>query len=135
MSQLFDKGREKFLRGEISWNTDDIRMMLVDTGSYPFSAADEFLDAIVSAGGEVDRSSAAFTGKTTTNGVADADDHVITGVAGATIEAIAIFKWTGSDATSPLIAWIDAATGLPLTPNSGDVTTSWDNGANRIFKL
>jgi hypothetical protein len=31
--------------------------------------------------------------------------------------------------------YIDAATGLPLTPNGGDVTIQWDNGANKIFKL
>jgi len=135
MSQLYDKGREKFLRGEISWNTDDIRVMLVDTGAYTFSAAHEFLTSIVSAGGEVARSAAGLAGKTTTDGVADANDHVIASVSGATIEAIAIFKWTGSDATSPLIAWIDAGTGLPLTPNGGDVTIKWDDGANKIFKL
>ncbi len=34
-----------------------------------------------------------------------------------------------------LIAYIDTATGMPVTPNGGDITIAWDNGANKIFKL
>ena len=34
-----------------------------------------------------------------------------------------------------VVAWIDTATGLPVTPNGGDITVSWDNGTNKIFKL
>jgi hypothetical protein len=46
-----------------------------------------------------------------------------------------IYKDTGTAATSPLIAYIDTATGLPVTPNGGDITVTWDNGSNKIFKL
>lgn len=74
--------------------------------------------------------------KTSTNGVADAADLTYTGVSGATIEAIGIYKDTGSAATSPMIALITSATGLPLTPNSGDIVVQWDNTAGLlIFKL
>ena len=58
-----------------------------------------------------------------------------TSVSGPSIEAIVIYKDTGSEATSPLIAYIDTATGLPITPNGGDIIVTWDNGANRIFKV
>jgi len=34
-----------------------------------------------------------------------------------------------------LIAFIDTATNLPVTPNGGDIIVAWDNGANKIFKL
>jgi hypothetical protein len=34
-----------------------------------------------------------------------------------------------------LIAYIDTATGLPVTPNGQNITVSFDNGSNRIFKL
>ena len=68
-------------------------------------------------------------------GVADAADTTFTSVSGDTVEAIVLYKDTGDAATSPLIAYIDTATGLPLTPNGGDVTITWDNGANKIFKL
>ena len=41
----------------------------------------------------------------------------------------------GTEATSPLIAYIDTATGLPITPNGGDIIVTWDNGTNKIFRV
>lgn len=38
------------------------------------------------------------------------------------VRAIVIVKDTGTEATSPLIAYIDTATGLPIAPNGGDIT-------------
>lgn len=73
--------------------------------------------------------------KTSTAGVADAADITFTAVSGATVEALIIYKDTGVSSTSNLIAYIDSATGLPATPNGGDITVTWDNSANRIFKL
>lgn len=58
-----------------------------------------------------------------------------TSVSGASIEAIIIYKDTGTESTSPLIAFIDTATGLPITPNGGDIIVTWDNGTNKIFKV
>ena len=56
-------------------------------------------------------------------------------VTGATAGAIVIFIDSGVDTTSNLVAYIDTATGLPVTPNGGDITVTWDTGANKIFKL
>ena len=50
-----------------------------------------------------------------------------------TIKAVLVD--TGTDSTSPLIAFIDTATGLPITPNGGDIIVTWDNGPNKLFKL
>ena len=132
---LYDKGREKFLRGEIAWQTDQIKAVLVDMADYPgFSlSSNEFLSDIP-VGARV-ATTASFTGKTTTNGVADADDPVFTAASGDQSEAIVIYKDTGTAATSPLIAYIDTATGLPVTPNTGDINVIFDNGSNKIFKL
>lgn len=131
---LYDKARERFLRGQLDWLTDTIKVVLVDTGNYSVNlAAHEFLSDIPSAARVA--ISGALTGKTATGGVADADDVTIAAVSGPTVEALVIFKDTGNPSTSPLIAWIDTASGLPFTPNGGDVTIQWDNGANRIFKL
>jgi len=30
---------------------------------------------------------------------------------------------------------MDTATGLPITPNGGDIIITWDNGTNRILRL
>ncbi len=45
-----------------------------------------------------------------------------------------VYKDTGSAATSPLIAYIDSASsGLPVTPNSGDINVVWSGSG--IFSL
>ncbi len=121
---LFDKARQRFLEGQFNWNTDTIKAVLVDTGTYTVNlSAHEFLSDI--SGGARIATSGAFTGKTTTGGAADANDVTFTSVTGASIEAIVLYKDTGTDATSPLIAFIDTATGLPITPNGGDIIVTW----------
>ena len=131
---LFDKARQRFLEGQFNWNTDTIKAVLVDTGTYTVNlSAHEFLSDI-GTGARIS-TSGAFTGKATTGGAADANDVTFTSVTGASIEAIVLYKDTGTDATSPLIAFIDTATGLPITPNGGDIIVTWDNGPNKIFKL
>jgi hypothetical protein len=131
---LYAKGREKFLRGEIAWQTDTIKAVLVDAADYTLSlGSHEFLSDIPS-GGRV-ATTAAFGSKTTTDGVADAADPTFTGATGDQSEYIVIYKDTGSAATSPLIGLIDTATGLPVLPNTGDIAVVFDNGSNKIFKL
>ena len=131
---LYDKARERFLTGQFNWGTDSIKSVLVDTGAYTVSlTSHEFLSDISSSARV--STSGAFTGKTTTGGAADANDITFSSVSGASIEAIVIYADTGTEATSPLIAFIDTATGLPITPNGGDIIVTWDNGANKIFKL
>jgi hypothetical protein len=149
-----------------------------------------------------------LTSPTVTAGVADAADVTYSAVTGATVEAILIYKDTGTASTSRVAALIDGrhivtcaaqaaasattvaverlsagipngtvltfsngasatlsalanagdrtitvtalaaiitagsradapatSSGLPVTPNGGSITITWDNGANRIFKL
>ena len=131
---LFDKARQRFLEGQFNWNTDTIKAVLVDTGTYTVNlSAHEFLSDI-GTGARI-ATSGALTGKATSGGAADANDVTFTSVTGASIEANVLYKVTGTDSTSPLIAFIDTATGLPITPNGGDIIVTWDNGANKIFKL
>lgn len=133
-SALYDKGREKFLTGAIAIATDNIKIVLVDTASYTVNlATDEFLSDIPS--GMRVATSGNLSSKTTTAGVFDAGDVTLTAVTGAQSEALVIIKDTGTASTSPLIAYVDSATGLPVTPNGGDITIAWDNGSNKIFKL
>lgn len=131
---LYDKGREGFLDGSIDWDTDDIRVILIDTDDYSVNiATHDNLDDIPTAARVA--TSGALTGKTVTDGVADADDVVFCSVSGDQSEALVIYQHTGTESTSRLIAYIDTATGLPVTPNGGDITVQWDNGSNKIFKL
>ena len=131
---LYDKARERFLTAQLNWSTDTIKAVLVDTGVYtPNLASHEYLSDI--SGSARISTSSALTGKTTASGAADANDVTFTSVSGASIEAIVLYKDTGTEGTSPLIAYIDTATGLPITPNGGDIIVTWDSGPNRIYKL
>lgn len=131
---LYDKGRERFLTGQVNWLTDTIKVSLIDTNDYSFSQTHEYYSSVVVVPSAV-VATGTLAGKNAANGVADANDLTLTGVSGDASEALIIWKDTGDSATSPLLAYIDTATGLPVTPNSGDITIVWDNGPNKIFKL
>ncbi len=132
---LYGKGREGFLdHTGADWDTDEIRILLVDSADYTLSIdVDDNLDD-VPAGGRVAESDA-LASKTVTLGVADAADKTWSSVSGDVSEYIIGFEETGVESTSRLIFNIDTATGLPVTPNGGDITVAWDDGANKIFKL
>lgn len=140
-NSLFDPGREGFLAGEIDWDTAVIKAALVR--GYAFSAAHKFVVDVVNAGGTLVATSVALSGKTVAAGVADANDVQFTAVpAGAAITGIVFFQSSavagGGDVPNTqqrLIGYMDTATGLPVTPNGGDITIAFDNGVNKIFKL
>lgn len=131
---LFDKARQRFLEAQINWLTDTIKVLLVSTSAYTVNASThEFLSDI--SGSARIAGPVTLTGKSTAGGAADGADVTFTAVTGGTIGSIVIYSDTGTEATSPLIAYLDTATGLPITPNGGDIIVTWDNGANRIFKV
>ncbi len=131
---LYDKGREGFLDGSIDWDTDNIKVVLVDAADYTVDLVNhDNLDDIPAAARVA--TSANLASKTVTGGVADAADITFTAVTGDVCEALVIYKDTGVESTSRLIAYIDTATGLPVTPNGGDINVVWDSGVNKIFKL
>lgn len=131
---LYDFGRESFLAGNLDWDADTIELMFIDEGvDVPNLSTDQHHSDRTA--GAIIATSGAFASKTTTGGVADAADVTVSAVTGAQFESVDIMQWTGTSATSILIANIDTATGLPCTPNGGDITVQWDSGANKIFKL
>lgn len=131
---LYGLARQGFLDGDIDWSAHDIKAVLVDTALYTLSIDTHQFLSDIAVGARV-ATSANLTGKTSTLGVADADDVTFTGVTGAQSEAIVLYRDTGVAATSPLILYNDEATGLPVTPSGSDIIVRWDNGANKIFKL
>lgn len=127
---LYDAARQRFLEAQINWMTDTIKVVLVSTSAYtPQTAVHQYL-ADVPVSSRISQI-VTLTGKATTGGAADGADCTFTSVSGATINAIVIFKDTGTEATSPLIAYIDTATGLPITPNGGDITPRSLEAANK----
>lgn len=131
---LYGLGRQAFLDGDIDWAANNIKVILIDVADYTVSIdTHDFLDDVAAAARVA--TSGNLAGKTSTLGVADANDVVLSAVSGDQSEALIIYQDTGVEATSRLIAYIDTATGLPITPNGGDITIAWDSGANKIFKL
>lgn len=111
-------------------NDGTVKVALVDTGVYTYSATDEFLTSLTGVVGTAQT----INNTTVTNGVFDGDDVTYTSVSGNTVEALVIYIDTGSAATSRLVAYIDTGvTGLPVTPNGGDISVTWN--ASGIFAL
>jgi hypothetical protein len=126
-SQLYDSGREGFLDGTIDWDTDTIKIDFIRTSAYTFSAAHKFRSSVTSLA-----IPQTLGTKTVVAGVADAADATFTAVtAGALIDGVVIYKDNGSAAADRMICFIDAN----VTPNGGNITAVFDNGANKIFKL
>ena len=74
--------------------------------------------------------------RTSTYGVADADDVSFGSVsAGPRIDAAILYKDTGTESTSTLIAYMPDGVGLPIYPDGSIVRITFDNGANKIFIL
>lgn len=110
--------------------TGTVKAALVDTGTYTYSAAHDFLDDL---SGVVGTAGAIGT-PTVATGLFDGDNVTYTAVTGNSVEAIVIYIDTGVAGTSRLVAYLDTGvTGLPVTPNGGDITITWN--ASGIFQL
>ena len=136
-NSLYPIWKKAVLDGTANSDLDDaegatgVFAALIDTGTYTYSDLHDFYDdlsGIVGTDQEI-------TTKTTTGGVFDGDDVTYTAVTGATVEAIVIYrKNAGANTTWQLVAYIDTGvTGLPVTPNGGDITITWS--ASGIFEV
>ena len=107
--------------------------LLIDTGTYTYSDAHDFFNDLSGVVGTANGEE--ITSPTTTSGVFDGANVTFSTVSGNTVEAIVIFrKNAGANTTWYLVAFIDTGvTGLPVTPNGGDITITW-NGSG-IFEV
>ena len=111
-------------------NDGTVKVALVDTGTYTYSAAHDFYDDVSGVVGTPQE----ITNTTVTAGLFDGDNVTFSSVTGDTAEALIIYIDTGTPGTSRLVAYIDTSvTGLPVTPNGGDITITWN--ASGIFQL
>lgn len=114
----------------VDLNDGTVKVALIDTGTYTYNAAHDFYNDVSGIVGTPQ----VIANTTVTNGVFDGDDVTFTAVTGNTVEALIIYIDTGDAATSRLVAYIDTGvTGLPVTPNFGDITVTWN--ASGIFAL
>lgn len=129
---IYPKWKEALISGGANTSlAGTVKAALVDTGTYTYSAAHEFLTSLT---GVVGTAQTIGATKTYANGVFDGADVTYTAVTGASAEAIVLYIDTGTAGTSRLVAYLDTGvTNLPVTPNGGDISITWS--ASGIFAL
>ena len=118
---IYPKYKEALITGSsnISLSSGTVKVSLIDTADYTYSATHDFLDDVA---GAAIVSTATLFGKTVTSGVFDSSDPSFTSVTGDICEAIIMYIDTGVSSTSKLVAYFDSSiTGLPVTPNGVDI--------------
>lgn len=126
---FYPKFKQSLLNGDSNTSltgtgTTGLFVALVDTGTYTYSAAHQFyssLSGVVGTDQEI-------TNVTLTSGVIDGDNVTFTSVSGSSVEALVLYrKNAGANTTWRLVAYLDTGqTGLPVTPNGGNITITWD---------
>ena len=104
------------------WDTDNIRAILIDhTDDTPAPTTDFDLADIVTG---IVAESANLTVAAPSSGAVDVTDFTFSAVSGDAADSLNYFLETGTDSTSTLMIYIDTATGLPVTPNGGDINVT-----------
>lgn len=136
---FYDEGRNGMLGGGVhaqpDLNTNDIRVGLRDEGTTAINLTTQVDVADVrSALVGSDTALASLTVGSAGVGAFDHADETYSSLSGATVESLDYFDYqTAVDATSPLICNLDSWTGLPLTPNGGDVILA--PAAGGVFQI
>lgn len=129
---LYPKAKEQLLQGGINLMSGTVKVALIDTATYTYADTHEFLSDVTGVIGTPQT----LASKSVTNGVFDAADVSFSAVVGPTAEALLLFIDSGTPSTSRLIMYQDTGvTGLPVTPNGGDINLVFDSGPDKIFAL
>lgn len=120
----------------VDFDTNDIRCSLIDgtdlssPADPPLVSWDDYADMAqgtpVAEGGAMASKTVGSVGV----GVFDSTvDYTFSTVTGDAADYLTIYQYTGVDANDALIAtWDSATTGLPVTPNGGDIVVTWAAG-------
>ncbi len=128
---FYATGIDAFNRGSIAALVDTLKVALVTTSYTPNLTTDQFFNIIP--GGAVTAAGVALASKTSAAGTLSAANVLFTAVSGSASAYLVIYKDTGTPSTSQLIGLIDTATGLPVTPNGGDITVAW--ASSQVYTL
>lgn len=133
---MYGLGRAGFLTGAsgFDWLTGAIQLAFVTSTYSPNYTTDQYLGIAVSAG-YIIAQSGTFSSLSQSLGTANAANVTVSSVSGAQFAYVTLYSFITSNNLSPLIMNIDTATGLPCTPNGGNIVVQWDTGTNKIFTL
>lgn len=121
-NKMYPLARRDFSRALINWGSDNIRVAAVDA-SYVYSAAHQFVTDL---GAHIIARSGNLSSKTDTAGALNSASASFPLLTGATVQYLVVFQWTGVDATSRLLYYVDTASVLPTVPTGIDVTAQPD---------
>jgi hypothetical protein len=127
-SQLFPKGAAHLLGAstKVDLVADTIKFLFY---SGAITTTWEFVGDLT--GASIVARSGALAGKTTTNGVFDANDVTVTAVSGSAFTHVVLYDDTpATDAAKQLICVFDIAS---FTPTGGDVSVIWN--ASGLFSI
>lgn len=132
-NQLYPKWKEQLLQFTANNNVaaGTVKVALINLSAYSYNPSHQYWSS-ASAGAV--GTPQTLASKTYTNGVLSGGTVVVPSVTGAVVSAIIMYVDTGTDSTSPLVAYLDTGiTGFPLTPTGVNVTINWSQSG--IFQL
>jgi hypothetical protein len=133
LMNVYPTAVDAFMLGSFSMTAATIKAQLV-TGAYGYSSVHQFFSSV---GGRVG-SPVALTGRAVGNEYFSSGPLVFPAVTtGSTIAAVVIYRDSGSEASSQLIAHLNRradTTPLAIITDGGDITLTWPVGG-RVFKL
>ena len=132
---VYSKAKENILNGVFDFANDEIRVAFVNETYTPNQTSDEYVSDIPELA--VVQRSPQLNNVTISLGVLDADDVIINAYPGYAFKYLILYKNTGSDDSSPLIAKIEDSQGLPFAGIStpAPLTISWSNSSTKILSL
>lgn len=128
-----------YFKGTYDLATATVKLALVNIagGHYsPNFITDQYLSAIAS--GDRIALSAALTGVSVTqasgpSSIFNASNTVFSAVSGSAAGAMVLFIDTGNPATSPLLAYFDSYSGLPVTPTGADINVAFNGSGIQVM--
>jgi hypothetical protein len=132
---IYGKAKQSLLNGEFNISSDSLKVLLVTDSYVPSQNTDQFVSNI--SGSYIKQRTSSLTNVTNILGVIDADDVTVAQYSGLAFKALVIYKDSGTDSTSRLLAYIDTATGIPFAGinSATNITINWSNGSNKIISL
>jgi len=132
---IYGKAKQSLLNGEFNISSDSLKVLLVTDSYVPNENVDQFVSNISSS--YIKQRTSSLANVTNTLGTIDANDITVVQYSGLAFKALVIYKDSGTDSTSRLLAYIDTATGIPFLGINAvtDITINWSNGSNKIISL
>jgi hypothetical protein len=129
MAAIYPKAKEQFMKSLLNLTSATVNAVLLKN-TYTYSATHTSVSASIGATFQAS-SAIALTGTSvSTDGVFDATDPTFVAVAsGSTVNAVLIYS-----GDIP-IAYLDSGVGVPFATSGADVTITFSNGADKVFRL